>query len=106
MLEIGSAGVGSGDTYLNFHSSGNNINYDSKIVSTGGGATSGSGTLSLIANIIKLGSATSPSTFIQNSDSLVIGQTPSSYDGVNYMSAPGMRFQNVNNFCRFDFHCI
>jgi hypothetical protein len=53
-LEIGSAGVGSGDTYLNFHSSGNNINYDSKIVSTGGGATIGGATLSLIASAVKM----------------------------------------------------
>ena len=69
-------------SYLNFHSSGNNINYDSKIVSTGGGATVGGATLSSYANIINLnalstininpagnltlGSATSVNTFIKN----------------------------------------
>jgi hypothetical protein len=54
----------------------------------------------LTSGKIKMGSATSPNTYIQNSDSLIIGQNPASFNGTNSISAPAMRFQNVNNNCR------
>jgi len=89
-LEIGSAGVGSGDTYLNFHSSGNNISYDSKIVSTGGAATTGGATLTSYANIINLNALstttiTSPITNITSTNNIVLTtpETKISMQGLN-----------------------
>ena len=54
---------------------------------------------------LKMGSATSTNAFIQNSDGLIIGQNPESYNPVSgFMSAPGMRFTNKAGVSVLDFH--
>ena len=54
---------------------------------------------------LTLGSATSTDTLIQNSDGVVMGQTPASYNPVTgLMNAPGMRFENKSGSSFLDFH--
>ena len=54
---------------------------------------------------LTLGSATSTDTLIQNSDGVIMGQTPASYNPVTgLMNAPGMRFENKSGSSFLDFH--
>ena len=54
---------------------------------------------------LTLGSATSKDTLIQNSDGVIMGQTPASYNPVTgLMNAPGMRFENKSGSSFLDFH--
>lgn len=54
---------------------------------------------------LTLGSATSTNTLIQNTDGVVMGQTPLSYNSVTgLMNAPGMRFENKSGTSILDFH--
>lgn len=52
-MEIGSLTVAS-SPYIDFHSSGNNIDFDTRIISTGGNASSGQGQLTLYASSYQL----------------------------------------------------
>ena len=53
-FELGSTSS-AGQPFIDFHSSGNNIDYDSRIIASGGTGTSGQGGLTFAANAIVLG---------------------------------------------------
>ena len=54
---------------------------------------------------LTLGSATSKNTFIQNTDGLIIGTNPTTYDPVNGIMSPyGMRICNYAGNSFIDFH--
>lgn len=50
-LEIGSLTTAA-SSYIDFHTSGNNIDFDSRIIATGGSTTSGGGNINILANTI------------------------------------------------------
>jgi hypothetical protein len=50
-IEIGSVSVPN-SPYVDFHSSGNNIDYDARIIANGGSSTIGQGTLTLVAGTV------------------------------------------------------
>lgn len=51
-LELGSTS-GSGAPFIDFHSSGNNIDYDSRIIASGGTGSAGNGTLTITSATLK-----------------------------------------------------
>ena len=55
-VEVGT--TASTNAYIDFHSSNNTVDYDTRIVATGGTATAGTGTLNIIANPLQLGGYT------------------------------------------------
>lgn len=60
-IELGS--TSSANTpYLDFHSSGNNINYDVRLIASGGSASAGAGTLNIQAGALQFNGATVPNS--------------------------------------------
>lgn len=114
-LEIGNALIG-GINYsnLDFHTSLTTSNdFDSRIICNGGGTTDGNGAMSLVAGTINItpvgnismGSATTQCTYIRNTDSLIIGTNPTSYNPADgTMSSNGLRMTCYSSVALIDFH--
>lgn len=65
-IELGSTGT-TNLPFVDFHSSGNNIDYDVRIIASGGTSTVGQGGLSIVASLINLGNSTNPSLLVDSS---------------------------------------
>ncbi|MBI6944193.1 hypothetical protein JET76_22980 [Pseudomonas putida] len=80
-IEIGSVSK-AGTPYLDFHSSGQNIDYDSRILASGGDGTVGGGTLTLMGGNISLAADTSVTGVLNVSSVLA---TAGSVRAANYV---------------------
>lgn len=70
-IEIGKLGrASSGTPYIDFHSSANSPDYDSRIMATGGSSTAGSGTLTLVSGTIQFSTGGTPKITIDNPGNL------------------------------------
>ena len=101
------------NSIIDFHSSATVNDYDARIMSQGGGSVSSTGAMTIQAGTINInpsgnltmGSSTSTNTFIQNTDGLIIGTNPTSYNPAGgTMLGQGIRLTSYNNVALLDFH--